>query len=82
MKICISGTHCTGKTTLLNILKEETKIGNLFEFIPEVSRSLAMQGIVKTNEEADDKSQLLIATKNFEIYDNVKNFITDRGFSW
>lgn len=79
MKIVFSGTHGTGKTTLLNVLKNQTSLINSYEFITEVSRTLQKEGKVRINENGDDQSQYAIALKNYEIYSSYKNFISDRS---
>lgn len=78
MKIVFSGVHGTGKTTLLNCIKEQTNLSNSYDFITEVARSLYKNNNIKINEQGDDNSQLAIALKNYEIYATNKDFITDR----
>lgn len=78
MKIVFSGTHGTGKTTLLNILKDQTSLLNSYDFVTEVSRTLQKEGKATINENGDDLSQYAIALKNYEIYSTNKNFISDR----
>ena len=65
MKIVFSGTHGTGKTTLLNILKNQTSLLNSYDFITEVSRTLQKEGKAIINENGDELSQYVIALKNY-----------------
>lgn len=78
MNIVFTGTHGTGKTTLLNILREQTHLPLIFDFVTETARSLKKEDKAKINEDGDDASQFAIALKNYEIYINHKNFISDR----
>lgn len=78
MKIVFSGTQGTGKTTLLNILKDQSSLKDSYEFITEVSRTLQKEGKARINEHGDDHSQIVIALANYVIYETRKNFISDR----
>lgn len=79
MKIAITGTQSTGKTTLLNALKEHDLFKD-FKFIDEVTRSVKSEGF-KINEQGDDATQIAIIKKHL---DNLKlagaNAIYDRCF--
>lgn len=77
MKICITGTHGTGKTTLLNYLKNDNSLNNLFDFTEEITRTMSKKGI-KINEDGDDASQIALALAHWDIYQNHKNLIMDR----
>lgn len=78
MRIVFSGTHGTGKTTLLNFLKEKTNLKNIFLFIDEVTRTLQKEEGIKINENGDDESQIKLALKHYEILKKEKNVIMDR----
>jgi len=77
MKIIFSGVQSTGKSSVIKELKKQKLFTN-FVFCDEVIRNLAKQGIL-INDNADDKSQILIMEKhlvNLILYDNV---ICDRN---
>ena len=78
MNIIFTGTHCTGKTTLLNILKDQSQLSNIFTFVSETARTLKKEGKININENGDDESQMILALKNYEIAVANKNFISDR----
>lgn len=58
MRIAFSGVQSTGKTTLINILKEDVEFQN-FTFITEIVRELANQGI-PINEQGTHDTQILV----------------------
>lgn len=68
MRIAISGTHSTGKSTLLEELKKHPLIiQNEFQFAGGITRSIGAKG-VKINEEGGDTTQLLAIAKHIENY--------------
>ena len=76
MRIGLSGTQSTGKTTLLNVLRSE-RIFKDYQVNDEVTRWVKSLNI-EINEAGSDKSQELIMMKhlwNVIMYDNM---ITDR----
>ena len=75
MKINLTGTQGTGKTTVLN---ELSRIYPQFNIITEVVRNLSSTG-VKINEEGDNKSQYAIFSAYQELFEQNKNYISDRG---
>lgn len=76
MKIALSGTQGVGKTTLFNILSEESNFIN-YKFFNEIVRNLHKQYNIKINECGDDTTQLLIAGEHFK--NTLSNdIITDR----
>lgn len=77
MKIAIVGAQCTGKTTLLNVLKEVPEFKD-YLYVKEIVRSLNKEKSIKINTEADFDSQLSIFKKHSEILEK-DNFITDRS---
>lgn len=79
MKILITGTHSTGKSTLLEYLKREAAFKD-FNFIGGVTREAASFGI-KINEQGSDDTQLYCISKdvvNF-LQNRVSNAIFDRS---
>jgi nicotinamide riboside kinase len=75
-KIAISGSHSTGKSTVMDALKQIPDIANRFTFKGEVLRSLKKQGI-KINELGTDDTQLLVVSKFLEYY-TLQDTILDR----
>lgn len=76
MKIGITGTHSTGKTTLLHALRSEPVFEG-FEVCDEVTRWVKSLG-VSINEAGSDLSQELVMMKhvyNLHMYDDM---LTDR----
>lgn len=77
MKIVITGSQCSGKSTLINVLKKEEALSN-FTFFDEIVRSLVKDKGIKINREADYESQLAI----FEMHKKnaeTSSFISDRS---
>lgn len=75
MKISFTGTHSTGKTTLLNNLKNDPDFSE-FKFHDEITRSIQSYGI-DINEKGNNLTQLLI------LDTHIRNllyplFVTDR----
>jgi len=58
-RIAISGSHSTGKSTIINALKEIPSIANRFTFKMEVLRDIKKMGI-DINEYGSDQTQLLV----------------------
>ncbi len=69
MVISFSGPQSSGKTTLLNILKEKNPNIN---FVPEVTRLVKKKYKVKINEGGNDKTQTLI------MYEHIMNLIRSK----
>jgi nicotinamide riboside kinase len=76
IKVCISGAHCTGKTTLVNALKESGQL-NDFIFRSNLLRGLKEMGI-PINEIGDTTTQLYVMTKFYEFLHTPGNAILDR----
>jgi len=76
MKIAISGAHCTGKTTLVNALKDSGKY-NDFIFRSNLLRGLKEMGI-PINEAGNTTTQLYVMTKFYEFLNTPGNAILDR----
>ena len=75
MKISFTGTHSTGKTTLLNALKISPGYGE-FVFHDEITRKVQAQGI-NINENGNNLTQLLILDTHIRNLLSPK-FIADR----
>jgi nicotinamide riboside kinase len=76
MKIAISGAHCTGKTTLVNALKESGKYDD-FIFRSNLLRGLKEMGI-SINEMGNTTTQMYVMTKFYEFLHTPGNAILDR----
>ena len=76
MKIAISGAHCTGKTTLVNSLKESGKL-NDFTFRSNLLRGLKDAGH-PINEAGNTTTQLYVMSKFYEFLHTPGNAILDR----
>ena len=63
MRIAFTGAHSTGKTTLLNELKNDKQFNLEYEFIDEITRRMTKKGL-KINEGGDDMTQILIMTEH------------------
>jgi nicotinamide riboside kinase len=76
MRICLSGSHGTGKSTLLKKIANDINL----EIISEVTRDLNKQGL-KINEKGNDFSytQFILFNKHLEFLFFKENFISDRG---
>lgn len=76
MKIAFTGTHGTGKTTLLNKMKAMSPYSHTYTFIDEITRRMVKKGI-PINEGGSDITQLLIM--NSHLSNNLKDdVIMDR----
>lgn len=72
MKIAFTGAQSTGKTTLLEALKQNEKLRYEYEFIDEITRRMIKKGL-KINEEGSETTQLLIINEHIKnlLYPNV-----------
>ena len=84
MKICISGAHSTGKTTLVNALKEHG-VFKSFQFKTGLTRDLQKTGL-NINEAGDDVTQLFVMSKHYEYSKIEGDVVLDRcaldGFAY
>lgn len=84
MKICISGAHSTGKTTLVNALKEHD-VFKSFQFKTGLTRDLQKAGL-NINETGDDVTQLFVMSKHYEYSKIEGDVVLDRcaldGFAY
>lgn len=76
MKIAISGTQSSGKTTLINKMKESGLFTH-FVFVDEIVRSLIKEGY-SFNENGDDKSQIKLMECHLINANKDQNEILDR----
>lgn len=72
MKFAISGTQCTGKTTLLDNLSKDIYLSKYYRFYGNITRGIREKGI-NINEAGGDFSQILVMAKHVEhsLYDDV-----------
>lgn len=63
MKIAFTGAQSTGKTTLLEAIKQNEKFRYKYEFIDEITRRMIKKGL-KINEAGSDTTQLLIMNEH------------------
>jgi len=75
MKIAIIGSHCTGKTTLINKLQSMIEFRD-YEFYPEAIREISRLGF-PCNERAGDESQLAMMSLHL-LHLKQENMVTDR----
>lgn len=72
MKISFTGAQSTGKTTLLEAIKQNEEFRYKYEFIDEITRRMVKKGL-KINEAGDNTTQLLIMNEHIKnlLYENV-----------
>ncbi len=75
-RISISGSHSTGKSTVIDALKKIPSISKRFTFRGEVLRDIKKTGI-NINEYGTDNTQLLVMSKFLE-YSTLSDVILDR----
>lgn len=75
MKIAIVGSHCTGKTSLINKLQPNIEFTD-YKFFPEAIREIRYLGF-PCNELADDSSQLAMLSLHL-LHLKQENMVTDR----
>lgn len=76
MRISISGSHSTGKSTVIEALKANKSISKRFTFVQEVLRSIKKAGF-NINEMGNDNTQMLVMSKFLECA-TMDNVILDR----
>jgi len=76
MKIAFTGAQSTGKTTLLNKLRNVLPYSQKFTFIDEITRSMVKHG-VSINESGTDKTQIMIMNAHLKN-SMVPNTVMDR----
>lgn len=75
MRIALTGSHCTGKTSLMNKLYGNIEFAG-YEFYLEVIREIARIGF-NANTDADDSSQMAMCALHI-LHLKKQNMITDR----
>lgn len=80
MNITFTGPQCSGKTTLLKLMKRTSGICDQYFYIDEVTRLVKREFSVAINEEgANDITQLLIINKELEnLFRYKKELLWDR----
>lgn len=76
MKICIIGTHCSGKTSVIDKLYSRVEFSG-YSFFPEPIRVVGNAGF-RVNQESDDAAQLAMLAIHLKNL-NEQNFISDRS---
>lgn len=79
MKIALTGTHSTGKTTLFNILKKDKYLKENFVFEEEVVREVNHKYNLPINEQGNELTQLIVSLEMFLINLKKENIISDRS---
>lgn len=87
IKCCIVGSHCTGKSTLIEALKKESfiqvkgqKSFESLELLSSPTRMIKEKGFKINNDQEDySVTQLLCMTYDIQNFYLNKNFISDRG---
>lgn len=75
MKVQIIGTHCTGKTTLIDSIKDVYK-----EYIiPEQATHLMKQGLIHINHDSTMRDQDIIFNEYARRFVEMEHYISDRG---
>ena len=74
MRIGFCGSNSTGKTTLLNGLREGTQLKD-YVFVDEITRSIG--NLVPINEDGDTTTQLLVMNSHIQNL-LMENFVADR----
>ena len=78
MRIAFTGSHSTGKTTLLEAVRETKKLKDI-AIITEVVRNFQKNYNIKLNEQSDSFSQLLICNEYLKILLTNDHFLSDRS---
>jgi len=83
MKIALSGPQGCGKTTVLNLFKEDKRLDYFkgqddFVFIPEVVRNLVKKNGMRINENGTLETELSVLSAHIQNLLTIPSFITDR----
>jgi len=72
MRIAFTGAQSTGKTTLLEAIKQNEEFRYKYEFIDEITRRMVKKGL-KINEAGGNTTQLLIMNEHIKnlLYEDV-----------
>lgn len=79
MRIAIIGAQCTGKTTLLNEIRDRMILPVQYEYTNEVVRSLVKSHNIKINQDGDFRSQLLVFQAHWRNVLKYDWMVTDRS---
>lgn len=78
MKIAFAGAQSSGKTTLLNMMREDPVFAE-YEFYDNITRNIQAEGY-SINEDSNSRTQFRIADSHDEILETAgDNFIADRS---
>lgn len=80
MIISFTGAQCTGKTTLLNLCKQQRDSSEMFEgfkFVDEVTRKVKREGH-EINLDGNDITQLFILNEHLKNHTQNSNAVLDR----
>jgi predicted ATPase len=77
LRYAISGSHCTGKTTLVKALQDKDIFGK-YMYITSMTREAQQLGY-KINEQGNDETQLYILNKHLERLVATKPCVLDRS---
>lgn len=75
-KLTLTGPHSSGKTTLLEDLKEDGKLAQT-TYLPEITRVIKSRGF-NINEAGTNETQLLVTTTHLQNLFYNTSFIVDR----
>lgn len=78
MRICISGSQCSGKSTLMNALRN-LNVFKEYQFIDEPVRRLVKEKGIQINKDSGYFSQLIILEEHHRNAIRYPNMVTDRG---
>jgi nicotinamide riboside kinase len=76
IKLAITGAQSTGKSTLIDSLKQDPDVRSLFEFTVSPTRLVSENNNI--NEDGDDVTQLRIAAYHINNFAQQNNIILDR----
>lgn len=77
MLVALSGAQCTGKTTLLNALRNDKTFCSKFTFVDEIVRTLQRKGF-KINEAGNDETQRAILQEHMTNAELKGDVLVDR----
>ena len=75
-RICLTGTHGSGKTTTLNLFKEAG-----YPVITEVVRNLVKEKGITINKEGTDATQRMVFNTYSKVLDETTKYVSDRGLT-
>lgn len=75
-RICLTGAQGTGKTTVLNMFKE-----NGWPVITEVVRNLVKSKGIKINQQGTDETQMMVFGEYSKVLSETERYVSDRGLT-